>query len=393
MDESGGLRRRRPAEDSTHGKVSESSQPEEASRVDTEEEVKKDEGQASSADKEWSAHQWLRLAIIIFVLACGPLVWSQWEEIRTQSSAVLEWRRTHCVLHNIAVVDAANERKGLVRQGSEYKVTANYSYIAGGQNRTSTRVYFMGRHHAGSSRQAADRRVQFFQKQCVANVNPSDPSESILIPEASFKPYTNLLFIVVLGLGLWWYATIEHSWDAANILPSTFEEAKDFSTNGFHEVATHEAERWYRVPAPQWIRGGWFVFLNGLVIVVMWHAFGYSIWRMYKRHPYVKEGGELIWMFHAAGVALFVRLLYFMTIIARVSEVELFIDRPAIEMGSPFMLCFKQAYGSAEPQMVYYRWVLDFTVDVAGVPFTYMFTVPFEAAIPDELQPQCDDLF
>eukprot|EP00754_Rhynchopus_humris_P043182 Rhum_TRINITY_DN3042_c0_g1::Rhum_TRINITY_DN3042_c0_g1_i1::g.9154::m.9154 len=378
-------------------------------------------GLKSEGNKGIDRHRLLRGARTAFFLVLLPTAYSLLANVEAQSTAVDTWQRsTKCVVHKSEVFDGTDKRT-LFAKGSNWKLRVLYSYIghSTGMNLTSTRVYYYNNvdDQPGRTKSYADKVEAHLKKHgCHAFVNPAKETEAILIREVSFKPYGHLLSFVALSLMFLWYLFLEHDWagrtpmdddrypplcdavtkrrhDSRDILEGAPDDAGRFEqhqSDPEYEASKKEKELIARTgldvggdAAREKVtmeeiddyEGGWFVLLHGCGIrgwaemafgaaaVAVWHAAGYYSWADYTKRFYpVGNAEELRLLYHIVGAAMALRVVYFVTLVLRVQDLQVYVDRDHLEMGSPFALIFKQPRRSALVPVTYEKVRFKFTL-------------------------------
>eukprot|EP01064_Diplonema_japonicum_P011865 TRINITY_DN19310_c0_g1_i1.p1 TRINITY_DN19310_c0_g1~~TRINITY_DN19310_c0_g1_i1.p1 ORF type:complete len:459 (+),score=74.36 TRINITY_DN19310_c0_g1_i1:69-1445(+) len=289
-------------------------------------------------------HHLITIGVVVALLSCltVPTEFGVYGRIQKQDEAMTIWKRTTCTIEKTSVSLIPKAKKGMFTGNNEYKPRATYTYIYDNTRYASNRVYFYGDDHPGKSKTYADRVVQYWNTgKCVAYVDPSNPSESILIPETSFTPYGNAWVHAGLVLGVLWYATFEHNWESTPELPEKFPVSESWEAPNMHTIVPLSSDKYYRVAMLPGIYS-WPAILCGTVIIATWVYIGVEVWAWYLKTNHAPGSDEMQVAFLGLSAILGMRLTYFALLVARVRCVEVYIDREQITMGYPFELVFKQ---------------------------------------------------
>eukprot|EP01061_Rhynchopus_euleeides_P002712 TRINITY_DN12091_c1_g1_i2.p1 TRINITY_DN12091_c1_g1~~TRINITY_DN12091_c1_g1_i2.p1 ORF type:complete len:247 (+),score=94.57 TRINITY_DN12091_c1_g1_i2:430-1170(+) len=108
---------------------------------------------------------------------------------------------------------------------------------------------------------------------------------------------------------------------------------------------------------------GWTEAAVGLMCTIVWHTLGYFVWADYAT-LYIVQGSadEMRYLYHIAGAIMVFRLIYQVSLVLRVHDVDLFIAEKRIAVGEPFVLLFRQRRRSPWVPVTYSRVEFEFTL-------------------------------
>ena len=360
------------------------------------------EGTKSEGNKDIDRHKLLRITRMIAFLVALPVAYTLYDRIAEQKGAMIDWPKSaKCTVHRTAIFNVASQKKLLFQKTENFRVQVVYSYLTpDGLNRTSNSVYLYEHDQPGRNKAYATQVKDFFDKRgCIAFVSPADPTRSILVREANFKPYLHSLVSLGVFLAFLWYMVLEHDWNT-NAHGGKYEKfsgsVKDFvgrceqhQTDPDYEKDQKEAEvmkslgitlpqkddketlqaydlsqteQWYVMHRPCGIRGFAEMFF-GTACVSLWHFTGFYLWTDFTALHHVQgSADELRYIYHLVGGLLVLRLIYQISLVIRVQDVCLLIDTPQITVGEPFVLVFKQCRRSRVLPLSYKKVIFDFVL-------------------------------
>eukprot|EP01062_Namystynia_karyoxenos_P059436 TRINITY_DN50884_c0_g1_i1.p1 TRINITY_DN50884_c0_g1~~TRINITY_DN50884_c0_g1_i1.p1 ORF type:complete len:516 (+),score=150.20 TRINITY_DN50884_c0_g1_i1:93-1550(+) len=293
-------------------------------------------------------HYAVKVALALLAVAAVPiLALPVWHLLR-QEVAVTQWPAVRCEVHSSAVKDLGRERRRMLRLRKEFAPNISYSFVwpADGANYTSDSVYYFSKISLPSG-SVADRVAKSFRPggPCTAYVNPADPTESILVREVWFRPYTWLLFLTGSLLGIAWFALAEYDWNIREYNGERFPPLREPSVRGERWLSVGDPapgqRPWYLLQTQEWIPPPRRL-LPMLAVALLWHAVGAYCWLRFTALPRGFGGFEQQGVYHAVGAFILLRAAYAAAAAWRVCEPQICIDAPCFEEGRRHVLRVRQ---------------------------------------------------
>eukprot|EP01061_Rhynchopus_euleeides_P045971 TRINITY_DN8528_c0_g1_i1.p1 TRINITY_DN8528_c0_g1~~TRINITY_DN8528_c0_g1_i1.p1 ORF type:complete len:426 (+),score=75.26 TRINITY_DN8528_c0_g1_i1:50-1279(+) len=270
--------------------------------------VKSKAAPTSGIPRDFDRHRAFKIFSVIFATVAVAVASWVTASLLDQERAILSWEPVEARLQHCNVTDSKLVKK---RRTRSWGVDAIYTYTWQGKDYESSQVWFYG-NDIGPSYSRAVNACLLHENSSTVFVNPENPTDSVMMRELWFRPYSGLLFLQLISFGFAWIFTTEYDWRVAIPRARTLHPAAD--RKGWYDLDLGGSKLRHSAAA----------FAPQALLLTCWHAAGIYLWFRYRDFPNISRGLEFEMIaYHMIGVALVLRLFYLAVLSAFFSDARL----------------------------------------------------------------------